>query len=72
MPAKVVTAVALYGAKKEPLREAVRQYLAEHPVEVDVGIGQVTVIASDSPTLAPARFIGRIPGDRAEILELFR
>jgi len=51
---------------------AVRQYLAEHPVEVDVGIGQVTVIASDSPTLAPARFIGRIPGDRAGIIELFR
>jgi hypothetical protein len=51
---------------------AVRQYLAEHPVEVDVGIAQVTVIASDSSALAPARFIGRIPGDRAEIMELFR
>jgi hypothetical protein len=51
---------------------AVRQYLAEHPVEIDVGIGQVAVIASDSSTLAPARFVGRIPGDRAAILELFR
>ena len=51
---------------------AVRQYLAEHPAEVDVGIGQVTVIASDSSTLTPAGFIGRLPRDCAEIMELFR
>jgi hypothetical protein len=51
---------------------AVRQYLAEHPAEVDVGLEDVAVIASDSSTLAPATFIGRIPEDRAAILELFR
>ena len=51
---------------------AVRQYLAEHPAEVDVGLGDVAVIASDSTTLAPARFIGRLPEDRAAIMDLFR
>lgn len=51
---------------------AVREYLAEHPAEVDVSIDDVAVIASDSPTLVPAKFIGRIPEDRAAIMELFR
>jgi hypothetical protein len=39
---------------------------------VDVGRDDVAVIASDSSTLAPAILIGRIPEDRAAILELFR
>jgi hypothetical protein len=51
---------------------AVRRYLAEHPAEVDVSIDDVAVIASDSSTLAPAEFIGRIPEDHAAIMELFR
>lgn len=51
---------------------AVRAYLAEHPVEVEVGVEQVSVIASDSPTLAPARFIGQLPIDPAEIARLYR
>jgi hypothetical protein len=49
----------------------VREYLAEHPVEIDIGIRQVAIITSDSPTLLPAHFIGRIPDDLAEIMGLF-
>jgi hypothetical protein len=58
--------------KPREAAEAVREYLAENPVEIDVGIDQVSIIASDSPTLVPAQFIGRIPEDRAMIMGLFR
>jgi len=51
---------------------AVRTYLAEHPVQVEVGVDQVAIIAADSPTLAPARFIGRLPIDSADIVNLYR
>jgi hypothetical protein len=50
---------------------AIREYLAERPIEVDLGIDQVAVIVSESTTLAPAKFIGRIPKDSAEIIKLF-
>jgi hypothetical protein len=36
-------------------------YLSQHPIQIEVGINQVAVIAADSPTLVPARFIGRLP-----------
>ena len=36
----------------------VRGYLAQHPVRVAVGTGQLAIIAADSPTLAPAQFVG--------------
>jgi hypothetical protein len=52
--------------------QAVRAYLAEHSVEAGVGVEQVSVIASDSPTLAPARYIGRLPVDPAQIAGLYR
>lgn len=51
---------------------AVRTYLAQHPVQLDVGVDQISVIAADSPTLAPAQFIGRLPVDPAEIVKLYR
>jgi hypothetical protein len=50
----------------------VRAYLARHPVQVAVGADQMTIIAADSPTLAPARFVGRLPVEPAEIVNLYR
>jgi hypothetical protein len=50
---------------------AVRAYLARHPVQVEVGADQMTIIAADSPTLAPAQFIGRLPVEAAEIVNLY-
>ncbi len=52
--------------------DAVRAYLAQRPVRVAVGTDQVTIIAADSPTLAPARFIGRLPVEPADIAKLYR
>lgn len=49
----------------------VRTYLKDHPIEINLGIDQVSVIVSDSPTLAPAKFIGKIPADDSEIHRLF-
>jgi len=49
----------------------VRSYLAEHPVEIDLGIEQVTVVVSESRTLVPTLFTGRIPADETAILKLF-
>jgi hypothetical protein len=59
------------GAAAQTVR-AVRDHLARHPAEVEVGAAQVAVIASGSPTLAPARFIGRLPADPAQIAGLYR
>src|SRR5260370_33253745 len=42
-------------------------YLSQHPIQVKVGVNQVAIIAADSLTLAPARFIGRLPVDPADI-----
>lgn len=52
--------------------EAVRSYLVKHPAEINVGIQQATIITSDTPTLMPAYFIGRIPEDHVDIMRLFR
>ena len=60
-PARTAAAVA-----------AVREHLSEHPIDIAVGSQQVTIIASDSPTLAPALFAGQITKDNSEIIELFR
>lgn len=49
----------------------VRSYLAEHPIEVDLGLEQVAVIVSESRTLVPTLFTGRIPADETAILKLF-
>jgi len=51
---------------------AVRAYLAQHPAQIEVGVGDVAIIASNSPSLAPAQFIGRLPLSVAEIGKLYR
>jgi hypothetical protein len=51
---------------------AARDYLAGHPVDVQVGLGQVRIIASDTPTLASLRFSSRLPVPPAEIARLYR
>jgi len=63
------------GASQHETAEAVREvraYLAQHPVQIEVGVDQVAIIAADSPTLAPAQFIGRLPVDPADITNLYR
>jgi hypothetical protein len=42
---------------------AVRERLAAHPVELDIGIGDVKIVAADSHTLAPPLFVSGIPAD---------
>jgi hypothetical protein len=51
---------------------AVRQDLAREPIEVQVGIDQVRIIASDSPTLAAPRFCARLPVAAAQVAGLYR
>jgi hypothetical protein len=51
---------------------AVRSHLEHHPVDVAVGPGQLAIIAADSPTLVPARFVGRLPLDPAVLAGLYR
>jgi hypothetical protein len=63
------------GAPQPELTEAVcavRACLMRHPVQIEVGIDQIVVIAANSPTLVPAQFAGRIPVDPAEIADLYR
>ena len=52
--------------------DAVRTYLAQHPVQIDVGVAQISIIAADSPTLAPAQFIAPLPVDPGDIAKLYR
>ena len=55
--------------------EAVRDVsllLSEQPTGIEVGINEIAIIAADSPTLAPARFIGRLPVDPTDIANLYR
>jgi hypothetical protein len=51
--------------------QAVRSYLAGHPVQLEVGVEQLAVIASYSSTLAPAEFVGRLPVDPTSIARLY-
>lgn len=41
----------------------VRDQLAAHPFSLDIGIGDVKVVASDSRTLAPPLYVSDIPAD---------
>lgn len=62
------------GAPEDQTKEAVRAvrtYLAHHPVQIEVGTDQLAIVAADSPTLAPARFIGRLPAGPADIVQLY-
>jgi hypothetical protein len=49
----------------------VRARLSEEVVDVPVGIEQVFIVAADSSTLAPARFVGRLPVSRDQLLDLY-
>ncbi|MBO0816967.1 MAG: hypothetical protein J2P30_17720 [Actinobacteria bacterium] len=49
---------------------AVRGKLAADPIDLDVGILDARIVASDSPTLAPARFAGRLPVDAPVLRQL--
>jgi hypothetical protein len=51
---------------------AVREYLADHPVEVLVGAGQVRLLAADAPTLAAPWFSSPLPVPAAEVARLYR
>jgi hypothetical protein len=62
------------GVTAEMIGESVRDVraqLSEELVDVSVGIEQVFIVAADSSTLAPARFIGRLPVDRDQLLGLY-
>jgi hypothetical protein len=61
---------AAAGMVGEAVRD-VRNQLSEAVVDVTVGIEQVFIVASDSPTLAPARFVGRLPVARDQLLGLY-
>jgi hypothetical protein len=49
---------------------AVRDTLAAQPVELAIGIGDIKIVAADSPTLAPPLYISDIPADKAAVLAL--
>jgi hypothetical protein len=51
---------------------SVRAHLAGHPVDVQVGLDQVRIIASDTPTLASLRFSSPLPVPPAQIGALYR
>ncbi len=62
------------GVSQRNVEEAVdatSMYLSQHPIQVEVGVNQVAIIAADWPTLAPARFIGRLPIDPADLINLY-
>jgi hypothetical protein len=61
------------GAPAAALAEAVRavrERLAEHPVEAEIGLADVKIVAADSHTMAPPIFVGDIPVDEATLLSL--
>ena len=51
---------------------AVRGWLADHPVEVPIGLNDVKVVASDSRTMAPPLYVSPVPADEAALLDLMR
>jgi hypothetical protein len=51
---------------------AVRDRLAGHPVDVTVGLDQLRIIASDTPTLASLRFSSGLPVAPAQVAALYR
>jgi hypothetical protein len=49
----------------------VRRDLEHHHIDVQVGRGQVRIVASDSSTLAPARFAGELPLAADDLVRLY-
>ena len=63
------------GAPPDRVAAAVsttRDYLAAHPVDVALGLDQVRIIASDTPTLASLRFSSGLPVPPARVAALYR
>ena len=48
----------------------VREWLAAHPVELEIGLGDVKIVAADSHTLAPPLYVSGIPADLAVVRSL--
>jgi hypothetical protein len=62
-----------HGAPDDALSaavSAVRDELAGHPVEFDIAIGDVQVVAADNHTLAPPLYVGPVPADAPTVLAL--
>jgi hypothetical protein len=57
-------------AALERARDAVRALMAADPVELDIGLGQVKVVAADSRTLAPPLYVSGIPADEETLRAL--
>jgi len=55
------------AAALERATDAVRALMAADPVDLDIGLGQVKIVAAGSPTLAPPLYVSGIPADE-EIL----
>lgn len=49
---------------------AVRDKLAAEPLDLAIGLGEITIVAADSHTLAPPIFAGAVPVDEATLLAL--
>ncbi len=49
---------------------AVRGKLAADPIELDIGLADVKVVAADSHTLAPALYVSAIPADETTLRTL--
>jgi hypothetical protein len=47
--------------------DAVRERLASNPIEVEIGIGDLKIVAADSHTLTPALLVSDIPADEAAV-----
>jgi len=54
----------------ERAAEAVRDKLADEPLDVAIGLGDVTIVAADSHTLAPPVFTGTVPVEEAVLRAL--
>lgn len=52
------------------VQAAVRDQLAAHPVEFEIGIDDIKVVASDSRTMAPPLYVSDIPADPEAVLAL--
>ncbi len=49
---------------------AVREKLADEPVDLAIGLGDIKIVAADSHTLAPPLYVSDIPADQAALLAL--
>jgi hypothetical protein len=58
------------GAAVDRAAEAVRASIGVGPVEVDIGLPDVKIVAADSPTLAPPLLVSPIPADEAALRRL--